>query len=141
MGLLCGEPRTFLQSVAPPALKVTVMTPREWRHLPVRDKPAVAILVAHEPVRKCLQELLQDNGYPASVVANPQQVIRLLRQKKCATVFVDCEALRIHGTGICSKFKVACPYCRVVLLCDKSLAGNRQIIREAMDFSRGPSSS
>ena len=110
------------------------MTPREWRHLPVRDKPAVAILVAHEPVRKCLQELLQENGYPASVMANPQQLIRLLRQKKCATVFVDCEALRIHGTGICSKFKVACPYCRVVLLCDKSLAGNRQIIMEAMEI-------
>jgi len=110
------------------------MTPREWRHLPVGDKPAVAILVAHEPVRKCLQELLQENGYPASVMANPQQVIRLLRQKKCATVFVDCEALKIHGTGICSKFKVACPYCRVVLLCDKSLAGNRQIIREAMEI-------
>jgi len=110
------------------------MTPREWRHLPVRDKPAVAILVAHEPVRKCLQELLQENGYPASVMANPQQVIQLLRQKKRATVFVDCEALRVHGTGVCSKFKVACPYCRVVLLCDKSLAGNRQIIREAMEI-------
>ena len=110
------------------------MTPREWRHLPVRDKPAVAILVAHEPVRKCLQELLQENGYPASVMANPQQVIQLLRQKKRATVFVDCEALKIHGTGVCSKFKVACPYCRVVLLCDKSLAGNRQIIREAMEI-------
>jgi len=91
-------------------------------------------LVAHEPVRKCLQELLQENGYPASVMANPQQVIQLLRQKKRATVFVDCEALKIHGTGVCSKFKVACPYCRVVLLCDKSLAGNRQIIREAMEI-------
>jgi DNA-binding NarL/FixJ family response regulator len=110
------------------------MTPREWRHLPAGDKPAVAILVAHEPARKGLQELLQENGYPASVMANPQQVIRLLRQKKCATVFVDCEALKIHSTGICSKFKVACPYCRVVLLCDKSLAGNRQIIREAMEI-------
>jgi DNA-binding NtrC family response regulator len=110
------------------------MTPKEWRHLPVGDKPAVAILAAHEPVRKCLQELLQENGYPASVMANPQQVIQLLRQKKRATVFVDCEALKIHGTGVCSKFKVACPYCRVVLLCDKSLAGNRQIIREAMEI-------
>jgi DNA-binding NtrC family response regulator len=111
------------------------MTPRELRHhLPVRDRPAVAILVAHEPVRKALQELLQENGYSASVVANPQQVIRLLRQKKCATVFVDCEALKSHGTGVCSKFKVACQYCRVVLLCDKSFAGNRQIIKEAMDI-------
>ncbi len=91
-------------------------------------------MVAHEPVRKALQELLQENGYPASVMANPQHVIRLLRKKKCATVFVDCEALKIHGTGICSKFKVACPYCRFVLLCDKSLAGNRQIIREAMEI-------
>jgi PleD family two-component response regulator len=110
------------------------MTPRELRHPPAQGKPAVAILVAHEPVRKGLQELLQENGYPASVMANPQQVIRFLRQKKCATVFVDCEALKTHGTGVCSKFRVACQYCRVVLLCDKSLAGNRQIIGEAMEI-------
>ena len=58
----------------------------------------------------------------------------LLRKKQCATVFVDCEAIGIYGPGICSKFKVSCHYCRVVLLFDKSLEAHRQIIKETMEI-------
>ena len=49
-------------------------------------------------------------------------------------MFVDGEAVAIYGPSICSKFKVACEYCRVVLLCDKSLEAHRRIIKEAMEI-------
>ena len=101
---------------------------------PIKDRPAVFILVAHEALRKSLSDLLQENGFAPSVAANLQEVMQLLREKKCATVFVDCEALKAYGPGICSKFKVACKYCRIILLCDKSLETHRQLIVEAMEI-------
>jgi hypothetical protein len=72
------------------------------------------------------------------VAAYPREVMDLLRKKQCATVFVDCEAIGIYGPGICAKFKVSCPYCRVVLLCDKGLEAHRQIIKETMEIGCHP---
>ena len=99
-----------------------------------QKQPAIVMLVFQESLRRYLLELLQDNGYSPSVAANPQEVIRLLRQKRCATVFIDCEALSLYGPGICSKFKLACRYCRVVIFGDKTLEAHRQIIKEAMEI-------
>ena len=96
--------------------------------------PTIVILEFHELLRHDLLELLHDNGYTPGVAANPQEVIRLLRKKKCATVFIDCEALSLYGPGICSKIKLACKYCRVVLFCDKTLEANRKLIKEAMEI-------
>lgn len=110
------------------------MDPRVARELPIKDQAAIVILVVHEPLRHSLSNLLQENGYVAGVAANPQEVMRLLRKKQCATVFVDCEAIGIYGAGICAKFKVACQYCRVVLFCDKRLETHRQIIKEVMEI-------
>jgi PleD family two-component response regulator len=112
----------------------TRMNQREPRDLPLKDRPAVVILVVHEPLRRSLSVLLQENGYAPEVAANPQEVMRILRNTRCATVFVDCEGIGFYGAGICAKFKVACQYCRVVLLCDKSLEAHRRIIKEAMEI-------
>ena len=103
-------------------------------HLPIKGQPVVVILVLHEPLRHSLVDLLQENGFAPSVAANPQEVMQVLRKKKCATVFVDGEALKIYSPVTCAKFKVACQYCRVILLCDKSQESHRQIIREAMEI-------
>jgi DNA-binding NarL/FixJ family response regulator len=99
-----------------------------------RKQPAIVILVFQELLRRDLLEFLQDNGYSPRLAANPQEVIRLLRKKQCATVFIDCEALNRYGAGVCSKIKLACQYCRVVLLCDKSLETHRKIIKDAMEI-------
>jgi DNA-binding NarL/FixJ family response regulator len=103
-------------------------------HPPIKGQPAVVIMVLHEPLRHSLVDLLQENGFVPSVAANPQEVTQLLRKRKCATVFVDGEALKIYSPVTCAKFKVACQYCRVILLCDKSQQSHRQIIREAMEI-------
>jgi DNA-binding response OmpR family regulator len=99
-----------------------------------KNQPAIVILVFHEALRHSLVELLQENGYAPSVAANPQEVIQLLRKKKCATVFIDCEALALYGAGVCSKIKLACQYCRVVVFCDKTLEAHRKIIKDAMEI-------
>jgi DNA-binding NtrC family response regulator len=99
-----------------------------------QNQPAIVILVFCEPLRHNLLELLQENGFTPRVAANPQEVMQLLRKKKCATVFIDCEALSLYGPGICSKIKLACQYCRVVVFCDKTLAAHRQIIEDAMEI-------
>ena len=110
------------------------MDPKVARELPIKDRPTIVILVVHEPLRHGLSNLLQENGYVPCVAANPPEVMQLLRKTKCATVFVDCEAIGIYGAGICAKFKVACQYCRVVLLCDKRLEAHCQIIKEVMEI-------
>ena len=107
------------------------MDPRKSK---AQDQPAIVILVFHEPLRYSLLELLQENGYAPSVAANPQEVMQLLRKRKCATVFIDCEALALYGPGICSKIKLACQYCRVVVFCDKTLEAHRKIIKDAMEI-------
>jgi DNA-binding NtrC family response regulator len=97
-------------------------------------QPVIVILVFHEFLRHSLLELLQDNGYEPNMAANPQEVMQFLRKKKCATVFIDCEALSRYGSGICSKIKLACQYCRVVVFCDKTLEEHRKIIKDAMEI-------
>jgi DNA-binding NtrC family response regulator len=110
------------------------MDPRFASEPPIKDRPTIVILVVQESLRHDLFNLLRQNGYMPQVAANPQELRQLLRKKQCATVFVDCEAIGIYGPGICSKFKVSCKYCRVVLLCDKSLDAHRQIIKETMEI-------
>jgi DNA-binding NtrC family response regulator len=100
----------------------------------LRDRSTIVILMVQESLRRGLSALLRENGYLPQVAANPGDVMQLLRKKQCATVFVDGEAVDTYGPGMCSKFKVACPYCRVVLLCDKSLESHRRIIKETMEI-------
>lgn len=112
----------------------TRMDSRSTTESPRKELSAIVILVVNEPLRQSLSVLLGENGFTHRVAANPREVMHFLRKKQCATVFVDCDSLGIFGPGICSKFKVACQYCRVVLLCDKSLEVHRRIIKEAMEI-------
>jgi DNA-binding NarL/FixJ family response regulator len=111
--------------------KYRLMEPKKTRE---QKQPAIVMLVFHELLRRDLFELLQDNGYEPRAAVNPQEVMQLLRNKKCATVFIDCEALSLYGAGICSKIKLACQYCRVVVFCDKALEAHRKIIKDAMEI-------
>jgi len=112
----------------------TRMDSRSTTESPRKELSAIVILVVNEPLRQSLSVLLGENGFTHRVAANPREVMHFLRKKQCATVFVDCDSLGIFGPGICSKFKVACQYCRVVLLCDKSMEVHRRIIKEAMEI-------
>jgi len=92
------------------------------------------LLVFDEPTRQHLMELLRGNGYAPQAVPDLGGVLVSLKGQECATVFVDCEAVTRYGGGIYSKIKVACRYCRVILLCDKTHKSHREIIRQAMEI-------
>ena len=95
---------------------------------------ALQLLVFNEPTRQHLTELLRGNGYIPQAVPDLGGVLAALKGQDCATVFVDCEAVTRYGVGIYSKIKVACRYCRVILLCDKTHKSHREIIRQAMEI-------
>jgi PleD family two-component response regulator len=130
-GFYLRRPGNFRRPAAARMDRYLLMDPKKPRE---SERPVIIILVFHELLRHDLVELLEDNGYAPRLAANPQEVIRHLRKNKCATVFIDCEALSLYGAGICSKIKLACRYCRVVLFCDKALEAHRQIIKDAMEI-------
>jgi len=100
---------------------------------PKKSDPLL-LLVLQEPTRARLFELLQGNGYLPRVAADLGTVLQALKGEDWATVIVDCEAVTRYGVGIYAKIKVACRYCRVILICDKSHKTHREIIREAMEI-------
>ncbi|MEW6386663.1 MAG: hypothetical protein AB1491_04005 [Thermodesulfobacteriota bacterium] len=103
--------------------------------MPPKKKDTVyLLLVVNDQIRNNLLKLLQENNYSPIAVTEPNEILRILKGHQCATVFLDCGAVSNYGTGICSKLKVACLDCRVVLLCDKSQESHRDIAREVMDI-------
>ena len=95
---------------------------------------ALFLLVGNDKIRDYLGNLLRENNYAPVVIADPGELIKALKGYQYATVFLDCESVPLYGPGIYSRIKVACQYCRVVLLCDKSHKGHRDIIKEAMEI-------
>jgi response regulator RpfG family c-di-GMP phosphodiesterase len=95
---------------------------------------SLILLISNEQIRQYLLSLLKEYNYSPLAVANPSEALLALRTKLRATVFIDCDAVNTYGVGICSKLKVACQHCRVVLLCDKRLPVHRQIIKDAMEI-------
>jgi len=95
---------------------------------------ALILLVADRQSRDFLVNLLEGNEYSPRVVGNPAEALQSLKGQGQATVFVDCQTVSAYGAGLYAKMKVACPRCRVVLLCDKSHREHRDIVKEAMDL-------
>lgn len=99
---------------------------------PSDQEVPLLLLVAREQTREYLVHFLKENNYAPLVKTDPMELVQALKGQRQATVFVDCEAVPLYGAGIYSRIKVACPLCRVVLLCDKNHAGHRDIIQQAM---------
>ena len=92
------------------------------------------LLVADSPSRDVLVHLLEAHEYSPRMVGSPAEALQTLKGQDQATVFVDCQTVSTYGPGLYAKMKVACPRCRVVLLCDKSHQEHRDIVKEAMDL-------
>jgi len=96
--------------------------------------PTPILLVGNRQARDFLVNFLEGHEYVPRVVGNPAEVVQALKGQPSATVLVDCQTLSKYGPGLYAKMKVACPACRVVLLCDKSHHEHRDIVKEAMDL-------
>lgn len=92
------------------------------------------LLVANPQVRDFLVSFLESHEYLPLVGGNLGEILHALKGQTSATVFVDCQTVGTYGTGLYAKIKVACPTCRVVLLCDKSHKEHRDLVKEAMEL-------
>lgn len=95
---------------------------------------ALFLLVANDQNRDFLVNFLEGHEYAPRVVGSPVEVLQALKGQTNATVLVDCKTVSAYGPGLYAKMKVACPACRVVLLCDKSHQKHRDLVKEAMDL-------
>ncbi len=92
------------------------------------------LLVADSQPREFLVNFLEAQGYAPRVLEHPGEMVKTLKRTQQATVFVDCLIVGTYGPGLYAKIKVACPGCRIVLLCDKSHHEHRDLVKEAMDL-------
>ncbi len=95
---------------------------------------ALFLVVGNDEIRDYLVNLLREHNHAPLVVSDIGESLQALKECRFATVFLDCESVLSFGPGIYSRIKVACPYCRIVLLCDKSHEEHRELIREAMEI-------
>ena len=95
---------------------------------------ALLLFVTDSQARNYLVEFLEGQEYSPQVVGTPNEALKALKNREHATLFVDCQTISIYGHGLYAKIKVACPGCRVVLLCDKSHHEHRDIVKEAMEL-------
>ena len=93
---------------------------------------SILIFVGNEDVRNKILALCKKNNYHPLIAANPEQLIKKIRGKRSAIVFVDHEVVNNYGARIYSRIHVACPGCDVLLLCDQA---HRDLIKEAMELS------
>ena len=101
---------------------------------PPYKNPALLLWVTDEQCRDLMVHLLGGHKYAPRVVGNPPEALKALKGLEQATVFVDCQTVSVYGPGLYAKLRVACPRCRVVLLCDKSHQQHRDLVKEAMDL-------
>lgn len=103
------------------------MTP----HIP---SATLLLLVADSQFRDSLMHALESQEYAPLVVGNPSEALQALKGQEQVTVFVDCQTVSNYGAGLYAKIKVACPRCRVVLICDKGHHEHRDLVKEAIDL-------
>jgi DNA-binding NtrC family response regulator len=101
---------------------------------PLSSSTALLLLVADGQFRDFLVNFLESQEYAPRLVANPAEALKTLKGEDQALVFVDCQTVSVQGPGLYAKMKVACPHCRIVLLCDKRHHEHRDIVKEAMDL-------
>ena len=95
-------------------------------------KTSILIFIGNEKVRNSILELCRKNNYHPVIATDPERLIKEIRGKSRAIVFVDHEVVNSYGARIYSRINVACSGCDVLLLCDQA---NRDLIKEAMELS------
>jgi DNA-binding NtrC family response regulator len=93
---------------------------------------SILIFVGNEEVRNKILSLCKKNNYRPVIATDPEQLIKKIRGKRSAIVFVDHEVVNNYGARIYSRIHVACSGCDVLLLCDQA---HRDLIKEAMELS------
>jgi len=94
------------------------------------EHTVILLLLANERIRRYILNLCRENNYKYLVANNPEALVKTIKKQGSAIVFVDYEAIKICGSGIYSRVKVACPGCNTILLGDQD---HQWLIKEAME--------
>jgi DNA-binding NtrC family response regulator len=94
----------------------------------------IMVLVGHPQTREFLLKFLEAQDYHPRLLNTQKDLIRALKELDFCTIFVDCQVIELYGPGLFAKIKVACPACRMVLLCDRTHEAHRDLVKEAMDL-------
>lgn len=94
----------------------------------------ILLLVGHQETRDSLLKFLQEQDYHPQVMHTQKEMLQALKGLEQGTIFVDCQTIALYGPGLFAKIKVACPPCRVVLLCDRSHGEHKDLVKEAVDL-------
>ena len=94
------------------------------------EHTVILLLLANEKIRRYILDLCQENNYKYLVANHPEALVKTIKKQGSAIVFVDYEAIKICGSGIYSRVKVACPGCNIILLSNQD---HQKLIKEAME--------
>lgn len=117
--------------------KLLPAAPTDSRKKPiVRNKSAPILLLISDPVtRDHLQTLLEENQFTPQLMADQDELLRVLKKNQFAIVLIDCGSVNIYGTRIISRIKVVGRHGRIIMFCDKAHLGDnqhRELIKEIL---------
>ncbi|MHB8158815.1 MAG: hypothetical protein ACYDEQ_15750 [Desulfocucumaceae bacterium] len=119
------------------SLKITPSRPdHSGNKLITQDKsPPILLLISDHQTRDHLWSLLIENNFSPLLMADPKELLHVLKKNQFAIVLIDCGAVDVYGPRIITKIKVACRYGRVIIFCNKVHLGDsqhRELIKEIL---------
>jgi response regulator RpfG family c-di-GMP phosphodiesterase len=97
----------------------------------------IFLLISNNQTRNYLRNLLVENHYSPLLIADQEELWRVLKDNQCAVVLIDCGAVNVFGARTISKIKVVCPQGRIIILCDKAHlcdSQHRDFIKEILNI-------
>jgi len=119
------------------SLKINTLGPaqRGKKLIPQDKSTPILLLISDHQTRNHLWNLLIENNFSPQLMADPKELLHVLKKNQFAIVLIDCGAVNVYGARIISKIKVACRYGRVIIFCNKAHLGDsqhRELIKEIL---------
>ena len=93
------------------------------------------LLISDPRTRNHLWRLLVENHYFPVLIADQEELFRVLRGNQFSMVLIDCAAVSCYGARTISKIKVASRHGRIIVFCDKAHlcdSHHRDLIKEIL---------
>jgi len=103
--------------------------------IPAKKSAPILLLISDPQTRNHLWRLLVENHYFPVLIADQEELFRVLRGNQFSMVLIDCAAVSCYGARTISKIKVACRHGRIIVFCDKAHlcdSRHRDLIKEIL---------
>jgi PleD family two-component response regulator len=85
-----------------------------------KNSSPILLLISDHQTRNYLWKLLVENHFSPRLMADQEELLRVLKENQFSVVLIDCGAVSCYGARIISKIKVVCQRGRIIVLCDKT---------------------